>query len=38
MGWILLILGIFIGIIGATSMKLSEGLTKLIPSISIFVF
>lgn len=38
MGLISLTLGIFAGIIGATSMKLSEGLTKLLPSLSIFVF
>ncbi len=38
MGWILLTLGIFAEIVGTVSMKLSEGFTKLIPSISIFVF
>ncbi|MET1029752.1 DMT family transporter [Domibacillus tundrae] len=38
MSWLFLILGVFAEIIGTTSMKLSEGFTKLIPSISIFVF
>jgi|HigsolmetaAR205D_1030408.scaffolds.fasta_scaffold01778_1 small multidrug resistance pump len=38
MSWLLLLLGILSEVIGTTSMKLSEGFTKLIPSISIFVF
>ena len=38
MSWFLLILGICAEIIGTTSMKLSEGFTKLAPSIAIFVF
>lgn len=38
MSWFFLILGVFAEIIGTTSMKLSEGFTKLLPSISIFVF
>lgn len=38
MSWFYLILGIFAEITGTTSMKLSEGFTKLIPSIAIFVF
>ncbi|GKU83973.1 multidrug efflux SMR transporter [Niallia sp. NCCP-28] len=38
MSWFYLILGIFAEIIGTTSMKLSEGFTKLLPSIAIFVF
>lgn len=38
MSWLFLILGVFAEIIGTTSMKLSEGFTKLLPSISIFVF
>ncbi|MGM0923365.1 MAG: DMT family transporter [Bacillota bacterium] len=38
MSWLFLILGVFAEIIGTTSMKLSEGFTKLFPSISIFVF
>ncbi|MED3624444.1 multidrug efflux SMR transporter [Neobacillus thermocopriae] len=38
MGWLYLILGILAELIGTTSMKLSEGFTKLTPSISIFIF
>ncbi|OIK09065.1 hypothetical protein BIV60_24945 [Bacillus sp. MUM 116] len=38
MGWIYLILGIIAEVLGSTSMKISEGFTKLIPSILIFVF
>lgn len=38
MSWLFLILGVFAEIIGTTSMKLSEGFTKLLPSMSIFVF
>ncbi|MGN7469013.1 DMT family transporter [Brevibacillus sp. SAFN-007a] len=38
MSWVLLLLGILAEVIGTTSMKLSEGFTKLLPSVSIFVF
>ncbi|MEH7085854.1 multidrug efflux SMR transporter [Neobacillus drentensis] len=38
MSWFYLILGICAEIIGTTSMKLSQGFTKLFPSIAIFVF
>lgn len=38
MSWFYLFLGICAEIIGTTSMKLSEGFTKLFPSIAIFVF
>ncbi|MFC7443231.1 DMT family transporter [Laceyella putida] len=38
MGWIFLFLGIISEILGTTSMKMSEGFTKFIPSILIFVF
>ncbi|MFK9093104.1 DMT family transporter [Bacillus salipaludis] len=38
MGWVYLILGIIAEVLGSTSMKISEGFTKLIPSIMIFVF
>ncbi|WP_139492761.1 DMT family transporter [Brevibacillus dissolubilis] len=38
MSWFYLILGICAEIIGTTSMKLSQGFTKLYPSIAIFVF
>jgi len=36
--WLLLALAIIFEIAGTTSMKLSDGLTKLIPSILIFIF
>ncbi len=36
--WILLIAAIFLEVAGTTSMKLSVGFTKLIPSIAIFFF
>jgi len=38
MGWIYLILGVIAEVSGTTAMKLSQGFTKLIPSILIFVF
>lgn len=38
MSWFYLILGIIAEIIGTTSMKLSQGFTKIAPSIAIFVF
>ncbi|MFZ5865284.1 MAG: DMT family transporter [Thermodesulfobacteriota bacterium] len=36
--WIYLIIAILFEVAGTTSMKLSDGLTKLLPSILIFVF
>jgi small multidrug resistance pump len=36
--WIYLILAIIFEVIGTTSMKLSDGFTKLLPSISMFIF
>jgi small multidrug resistance pump len=38
LGWIYLMLAIFLEIAGTTCMKLSAGLTNLWPSIFIFVF
>lgn len=38
MSWIYLLLAIFSEIIGTTSMKISEGFSRLVPSIMIFVF
>jgi small multidrug resistance pump len=38
MSWVYLLLGIGAEIIGTTSMKLSQGFTKVVPSIAIFVF
>lgn len=37
-GWLWLSASIVLEVAGTTSMKLSEGLTKLVPSILIFVF
>lgn len=38
MSWLYLILAILFEVSGTTCMKLSEGLTKLLPSVLIFVF
>jgi small multidrug resistance pump len=38
MSWLYLILAILLEVCGTTSMKLSQGFTKLVPSILIFVF
>ena len=38
MGWIYLILGVIAEVSGATAMKMSQGFTRLIPSILIFIF
>lgn len=38
MGWIYLISAILLEVSGTMSMKLSEGMTKIIPSILIFIF
>ena len=37
MSWIFLILAIVFEVLGATSMKLSEGFSRLVPSILVFV-
>lgn len=37
-GWLWLATSIALEVAGTTSMKLSEGLTKLLPSVLIFVF
>lgn len=38
MSWIYLILAIFLEVAGTTNMKLSQGFTKTVPSILLFVF
>jgi len=38
MGWVFLFIAIVLEVCGTTSMKLSEGLTRLAPSIAMFVF
>ena len=38
MSWIYLILAITMEVIGTTNMKLSQGFTKTLPSILVFVF
>jgi len=38
MTWIYLILAILLEVTGTTCMKLSEGFTKIVPSILLFVF
>ncbi|MCP4541509.1 MAG: multidrug efflux SMR transporter [Chloroflexi bacterium] len=38
MHWVYLILAILAEVSGTTSMKLSEGFTKLVPSVLVFVF
>lgn len=38
LGWIYLILAIALEVAGTTCMKLSEGVTHFLPSISIFEF
>jgi small multidrug resistance pump len=38
MNWLYLILAILLEVSGTTCMKLSEGFTKLVPSILLFVF
>ncbi|MBC6478729.1 MAG: multidrug efflux SMR transporter [Hormoscilla sp. GUM202] len=37
-GWIYMCLAIILGLAGATCIKLSHGLTELVPSIMVFVF
>ena len=38
MGWLWLFLAILLEVSGTTCMKLSQGFTKLVPSVFIFVF
>ena len=38
MSWVYLILAIVMEVIGTTNMKLSQGFTKIVPSILVFVF
>lgn len=38
MKWLLLLIGIIAELLGSTSMKMSDGFTKLYPSILTFVF
>ena len=38
MSWVYLIIAIIMEVIGTTNMKLSEGFTKTLPSILVFVF
>ncbi|EPZ43444.1 DMT family transporter [Alicyclobacillus acidoterrestris] len=38
MAWVYLIIGILAEVCGTTSMKLSQGFSKLVPSITLFVF
>src|SRR4030042_5190198 len=38
MSWIYLVLAILMEVTGTTNMKLSQGFTKLVPSILMFVF
>jgi small multidrug resistance pump len=38
MGWVLLIVAILLEVAGTTNMKLSEGFSKLIPSVGVIFF
>jgi small multidrug resistance pump len=38
MGWVYLVFAILTEVAGTTSMKISEGFTRLVPSVFIFVF
>jgi len=38
MHWLYLILAIVMEVLGITSMKLSEGFTKIVPSVLLFIF
>ena len=38
MGWILLVLAIVLEVVGTTNMKLSEGFSKLVPSVLVLLF
>jgi len=38
MGWILLVLAIVLEVVGTTNMKLSEGFSKLVPSVLVLFF
>ena len=38
MGWVLLIVAILLEVAGTTNMKLSEGFSKLVPSVLVLFF
>lgn len=38
MAWFYLMVAIVLEVLGTTSMKLSEGFTRLVPSVAIFIF
>ena len=38
MGWILLVIAIVLEVAGTTNMKLSEGFSKLVPSVLVLLF
>ena len=38
MGWILLVVAILLEVVGTTNMKLSEGFSKLVPSVLVLLF
>lgn len=38
MGWTLLVVAILLEVLGTTNMKLSEGFTKLVPSLLVLLF
>jgi small multidrug resistance pump len=38
MGWILLVVAIVLEVVGTTNMKLSEGFSKLVPSVLVLFF
>ena len=38
MGWILLVVAILLEVVGTTNMKLSEGFSKLVPSVLVLFF
>ncbi len=38
MGWILLVVAIVLEVVGTTNMKLSEGFSKLVPSLLVLFF
>jgi small multidrug resistance pump len=38
MGWILLVVAIVLEVVGTTNMKLSEGFSKLVPSVLVLIF
>jgi small multidrug resistance pump len=38
MGWVLLVVAILLEVVGTTNMKLSEGFSKLVPSVLVIFF